>query len=73
MVMTRQGRCSAVHPPICRHCNSPCPTLQQGSYDGPEGWQALAAVLNKREAERPYCPAGRLYYLALPPSVYPQA
>lgn len=47
-------------------------TYVQGSYDGAEGWQALAALLNAREAKHPCNPAGRLYYLALPPSVYPQ-
>ena len=34
--------------------------------------QALQAVLVKREQQYGTCPAGRLFYLALPPSVYPQ-
>ena len=33
--------------------------------------QALQAVLVKREQQYGTCPAGRLFYLALPPSVYP--
>jgi glucose-6-phosphate 1-dehydrogenase len=32
---------------------------------------ALEAAMSKFEARRPSCGAGRLYYLALPPSVYP--
>ena len=47
-------------------------TYVAGAYDGAAGWQALAAALAEREAEHPGCPYGRLYYLALPPSVYPQ-
>ncbi|PSC70121.1 glucose-6-phosphate 1-cytoplasmic isoform [Micractinium conductrix] len=47
-------------------------TYVAGAYDGPEGWKALAAALAAREARHPACPCGRLYYLALPPSVYPQ-
>ncbi|EFN53828.1 hypothetical protein CHLNCDRAFT_36395 [Chlorella variabilis] len=47
-------------------------TYVSGSYDGSEGWQKLAAVLEAREAKHRGCPCGRLYYLALPPSVYPQ-
>ncbi|KAL6766229.1 GLD1 [Auxenochlorella protothecoides x Auxenochlorella symbiontica] len=43
-----------------------------GPYDTPHGWQRLAAVLDKRESATPKNPAGRLFYLALPPSVYPQ-
>ena len=34
--------------------------------------QTLQAVLVKREQQYGTCPAGRLFYLALPPSVYPQ-
>ncbi|KAI3425139.1 hypothetical protein D9Q98_008910 [Chlorella vulgaris] len=47
-------------------------TYVAGSYDGAEGWQGLAKVLDKRESKCSKNPAGRLYYLALPPSVYPQ-
>lgn len=43
-----------------------------GDYVGSEGWQALEGTLSGREAEHRGCPCGRLYYLALPPSVYPQ-
>ena len=38
----------------------------------PACMQALQAVLVKREQQYDTCPAGRLFYLALPPSVYPQ-
>ena len=48
------------------------PCQLQGAYDDAEGWQALAAALDAREAAHVCCPAGRLYYLALPPSVYPE-
>ncbi|GAB4821247.1 hypothetical protein N2152v2_008293 [Parachlorella kessleri] len=43
-----------------------------GSYDQPEGFQALNQALLDREAQHPRSPVGRLYYLALPPSVYPE-
>ncbi|KAK9827335.1 hypothetical protein WJX81_006694 [Elliptochloris bilobata] len=43
-----------------------------GSYDSAEGFQGLQAVLVTREQQYGMCPAGRLFYLALPPSVYPQ-
>jgi len=46
-------------------------TYLQGSYDAPEGFQALEKELTRIEAQRPSCPTGRLYYLALPPAVYP--
>ena len=36
------------------------------------GLQGLQAVLAERERQYGTCPAGRLFYLALPPSVYPQ-
>lgn len=42
-----------------------------GSYDSPEGFQALEKELTRLEAQRPNSPTGRLFYLALPPSVYP--
>lgn len=41
-----------------------------GSYGAPEGFQELDLVLRAREAAS--TPVGRLYYLALPPSVYPE-
>lgn len=44
-------------------------------YDKPEGFQTLQGLLTKREAEaakKSLGPYGRLYYLALPPSVYAQ-
>lgn len=41
-----------------------------GPYDGPEGYTKLEEAISAREHERD-CPAGRLYYLALPPSAYP--
>ena len=44
-----------------------------GSYDSPEGFQQLEEEISAHEAERPNCSSGRLYYLALPPTVYPQA
>ena len=63
-------------PPPPPHPHPPTPTPPtpppKGAYDGPEGWKALAAALAAREARHPACPCGRLYYLALPPSVYPQ-
>lgn len=43
-----------------------------GSYDGDEGWASLNAALSKLESARLDSPAGRLIYLALPPTVYPQ-
>ena len=50
------SRCSYVH----------------GEYDGDAGWSGLNEVLSRREGDRPESPAGRLIYLALPPTVYPQ-
>jgi glucose-6-phosphate 1-dehydrogenase len=49
-------------------------TYVSGSYDSPEGFQALEKAISAHEKEQKNscCPAGRLYYLALPPSVYPQ-
>ena len=44
-----------------------------GGYDSPEGFAALETAIGKHEGLRKNCPAGRLYYLALPPTVYPQA
>ena len=43
-----------------------------GEYDGDAGWSGLNDVLSAREGDRPESPAGRLIYLALPPTVYPQ-
>lgn len=42
-----------------------------GSYDGDSGFQKLDGVLAGIEAQYPCSPLGRLYYLALPPTVYP--
>lgn len=52
----------------------PPPPCAAGSYDGEEGWHKLAGALAEREQRARFCchPCGRLYYLALPPSVYPQ-
>ncbi|KAL4419711.1 hypothetical protein ABPG75_006809 [Micractinium tetrahymenae] len=50
-----------------KHC-----TYVQGDYVGSQGWQGLEGVLSGREGKYHGCPCGRLYYLALPPSVYPQ-
>lgn len=43
-----------------------------GTYDSPTGFVKLNQALQEREQEFACCPAGRLYYLALPPDVYPQ-
>ncbi len=43
-----------------------------GTYDASEGFQALEKALREHESKSPCCPIGRLYYLALPPSVYPE-
>ena len=48
----------------------PC-SYVHGPYDTPEGYQKLAGELAKREASF-QGPAGRLFYLALPPPVYPE-
>ena len=45
----------------------------QGAYDTPEGFQGLQEAIKQREDEHSGCPLGRIFYLALPPSVYPQA
>lgn len=47
-------------------------TYTAGAYDDAEGFKKLNSVLKKNEAENSSAPAGRLFYLALPPSVYPQ-
>lgn len=63
-------------PPLTLPCVFPALPLAPppGGYDGEEGWRGLAATLNAREQRARFCgnPCGRLYYLALPPSVYPQ-
>lgn len=41
-------------------------------YDGDDGYAVLQGLLTGREAKYAAHPAGRLFYLALPPSVYPQ-
>ncbi|CAL8465488.1 g5024 [Coccomyxa elongata] len=43
-----------------------------GSYDGDEGFQSLQKGLEDREKGHEGAPVGRLFYLALPPTVYPQ-
>ncbi|CAD7703420.1 unnamed protein product [Ostreobium quekettii] len=46
----------------------------RGEYNGSEGYEKLQEILLQREGEM-MCPSqivGRLFYLALPPSVYPQ-
>ena len=48
-------------------------TYTAGAYDDAEGFKKLNSTLVKNEAEHSSAPAGRLFYLALPPSVYPQA
>lgn len=48
-------------------------TYVSGPYDGDRGWSALAKCLREREAGYESVPVGRLFYLALPPSVYPDA
>ena len=45
----------------------------QGAYDSPEGFQSLQKVIKEREDEHSGSPLARIFYLALPPSVYPQA
>lgn len=51
-------------------------TYVAGDYDstgaGAAGFQRLAEALAAREVETPCSPTGRLFYLALPPVVYPQ-
>ena len=44
----------------------------QGAYDTPEGFQELQKAIKQREDEHQGSPLGRIFYLALPPSVYPQ-
>lgn len=46
-------------------------TYVSGAYEGPEGFQGLESAITGHESGRIGKPAGRLYYLALPPSVYP--
>ena len=46
-------------------------TYISGPYDGSSGFQKLEEVLREEESKNLGCPAGRLYYLALPPTVYP--
>lgn len=43
-----------------------------GSYDQDDGYQALQKAIKQREQNHDQVPLGRLFYLALPPSVYPQ-
>lgn len=44
-----------------------------GGYDSPDGFKALEAAVQRHESRRTGSPAGRLYYLALPPTIYPMA
>ena len=46
-------------------------TYLAGSYDDPKDFQHLEEELSKRESDSKGG-IGRLFYLALPPSVYPQ-
>lgn len=41
-------------------------------YDGHDGYKGLQDVLEARESGCASAAIGRLFYLALPPSVYPQ-
>ena len=43
-----------------------------GPYDEAEGFQQLTKKLKDHEEKHSNLPVGRLFYLALPPSVYPQ-
>ena len=43
-----------------------------GAYDEAGGFQALHKKLQETESKFGKDPVGRLFYLALPPSVYPQ-
>lgn len=47
-------------------------TYVQGAYDKSEAFENLQSKLEEREQQSEGGPVGRLYYLALPPSVYPQ-
>lgn len=45
----------------------------QGEYDSTDGYISLEKLLEGIESDAPpQAPSGRLFYLALPPSVYPQ-
>lgn len=50
-----------------KHCS-----YAHGQYDTPEGFEALNETMLTMEASHPLCPVGRLFYLALPPTVYPK-
>lgn len=41
-----------------------------GAYSGPDGYAKLQDALSADEKDTPEWCVGRLYYLALPPSVY---
>ena len=43
-----------------------------GPYDEADGFQQLTKKLESYEEKHSNVPVGRLFYLALPPSVYPQ-
>ena len=48
-------------------------TYISGPYDTPEGFQKLNKALTAIEHKDGGAPSGRMFYLALPPSVYPEA
>ena len=48
-------------------------TYISGPYDAPEGFQKLNKALTEIEHKDGGAPSGRMFYLALPPSVYPEA
>lgn len=45
---------------------------EAGQYDKPDGYQQLHKTICDRESKHGKDPKGRLFYLALPPSVYPE-
>lgn len=45
---------------------------EAGAYDKPEGFQKAHKTISERESKHSSDPKGRLFYLALPPSVYPE-
>eukprot|EP00854_Cymbomonas_tetramitiformis_P007691 gene7691-9154_t len=49
-----------------------CVTYVRGKYDAPEDFSALNELMQRKETEFDCARHGRLFYLALPPSVYPE-
>lgn len=47
-------------------------TYQQGQYDTPDGYKELSRLLCEKEKKNKDSPVGRLFYLAVPPTVYPE-